>query len=36
MATLYRHLGIDPTTTILDYNRRPVALLDDAEPVAEL
>jgi uncharacterized protein (DUF1501 family) len=36
MATLYRHLGIDPTTTIPDYNQRPVALLDDAEVVAEL
>lgn len=36
LSTLYRHLGIDPRTTILDYNRRPMYVLDDREPVREL
>ena len=36
MANLYRHLGIDPATTILDHNRRPMYLLDDRELVREL
>jgi uncharacterized protein (DUF1501 family) len=36
MANLYLHLGIDPATTILDHNRRPMHLLDDREPVREL
>ena len=36
LATLYRHLGLDPATTIPDYSKRPVYLLDDREPVREL
>lgn len=36
LATLYRHLGIDPTTTLLDRSGRPHYLLDDREPIAEL
>lgn len=36
MVNLYHHLGIDPATTILDHNRRPMYLLDDREPVREL
>ena len=36
LATLYRHLGIDPATTIPDYNGRPMHVLDDREPVREL
>ncbi|HEX4612348.1 MAG TPA: DUF1501 domain-containing protein [Urbifossiella sp.] len=37
LATLYRHLGIDPaTTTLPDHTGRPVHLLDDPRPVAEL
>lgn len=36
LATLYRHLGLDPATTIPDYSKRPVHLLDDREPVREL
>jgi hypothetical protein len=36
LANLYRHLGIDPATTILDHNRRPIYLLDDRELVREL
>lgn len=35
-ANLYRHLGIDPSQTIPDHNRRPMHLLDDREPVREL
>lgn len=36
LATLYRHLGIDPAVTIPDHNRRPMHLLDDREVVREL
>ncbi|MCE9526832.1 MAG: DUF1501 domain-containing protein [Planctomycetales bacterium] len=36
LATLYRHLDIDPATAIPDYSKRPVHLLDDREIVREL
>lgn len=36
LATLYRHLGIDPATALRDQNGRPVYLLDDREVVREL
>lgn len=36
LATLYRHLGIDPATAIPDFSKRPVHLLDDREVVREL
>jgi len=36
LATLYGVLGIDPATTINDHQGRPIYLLDDREPVAEL
>ncbi|MEX2025889.1 MAG: DUF1501 domain-containing protein, partial [Pirellulaceae bacterium] len=36
MATLYRHLGIDTSQTILDYSNRPMYILDDREVVREL
>ena len=36
MANLYRHLGIDPATTIPDRNGRPMHVLDDREVVQEL
>jgi hypothetical protein len=36
MASIYRHLGIDPATTISDRNNRPMPLLDDPEVVREL
>jgi hypothetical protein len=36
LACLYRHLGIDPATTIPDHARRPMHVLDDREPVHEL
>ena len=35
-ATLYRLLGVDPKSTIADANGRPMYLLDDREPIAEL
>ncbi len=36
LATLYRHLGIDPATTLPDHQGRPMFLLDDRDPIAEL
>jgi hypothetical protein len=36
LACLYRHLGIDPATTIPDHAQRPMHVLDDREPVREL
>jgi hypothetical protein len=36
LATLYRVLGIDPGTTVPDYNGRPQYLLEDRQPVTEL
>ena len=36
LATLYSVLGIDPATTLPDHSGRPVYLLDDRQPVAEL
>jgi Protein of unknown function (DUF1501) len=36
LSTLYRALGIDPAMTFPNNNGRPVALLNDREPVAEL
>ena len=36
LATLYRHLGIDPAATIPDHNRRPMHVLDDRDVVREL
>jgi hypothetical protein len=36
LATVYRHLGIDPKTTIPDHARRPMHVLDDREGVREL
>ena len=36
LATLYRHLGIDPTASIPDQEGRPIRVLDDPEPVREL
>jgi len=35
-ANLYRHLGLDPATTLLDHSQRPMPLLDDRELVREL
>ncbi len=36
MASLYHHLDIDPATQLLDHSRRPLAVLDEREPVREL
>jgi hypothetical protein len=36
LATLYRVLGIDPTTPLLNHTGRPMPLLDDPKPIAEL
>lgn len=36
LATLYHGLGVDPATTIPDRRGRPMYLLDDREPIAEL
>jgi uncharacterized protein (DUF1501 family) len=36
LATMYRHLGIDPASTLPDQNQRPIPLIDDPEPVREL
>jgi hypothetical protein len=36
IATIYRVLGIDREATLPDYNGRPMYLLDDREPIAEL
>ncbi len=36
LATLYRALGIDLSTTLPDHTGRPMFLLDDCEPIKEL
>lgn len=36
LATVYHALGIDPALTLPDFTGRPLPLLDDREPVAEL
>ena len=33
LATLYRHLGIDPEQTLPDQGGRPMHLLDDVQPI---
>ena len=36
LATLYRHLGIDPATTLMDFTGRPQPLLEECSPIKEL
>ena len=36
LATNYRHLGIDWTQSLIDYSGRPVHILSEARPIAEL
>src|SRR5262249_47036281 len=36
LATIYQALGIDPSVTVPDFSGRPMYLLDDREPIAEL
>lgn len=36
LATIYRHLGIDHRGALIDFSGRPVHLLSEGEPIAEL
>jgi uncharacterized protein (DUF1501 family) len=36
LATVYRHLAIDPRRTIVDFSGRPVAILPEGKPIAQL
>lgn len=36
LATIYRHLGIDHRSTLVDFFGRPVHLLSEGEPIGEL
>ncbi|HWE35241.1 MAG TPA: DUF1501 domain-containing protein [Isosphaeraceae bacterium] len=36
LGTLYHALGIDPSWSLPDFSGRPLRLLDDGEPIAEL
>ena len=36
LATIYRHLKIDPAREFLDYSGRPIRILDRTEPIVEL
>jgi len=36
LATVYRHLGIDPQRPIVDYSGRPIYILPDGKPIAQL
>lgn len=36
LATIYRHMGIDPERHLVDHSGRPVAILDRKDPIPEL
>jgi hypothetical protein len=36
LATIYQHLGIDPSNTLIDRAGRPVYILDSGRPIQEL
>jgi hypothetical protein len=36
LATIYRHLGIDPHHTLTDFTGRPIPLLPHGEPIRQL
>jgi hypothetical protein len=36
LATIYRHLGIDREAAFTDFAGRPVPILSDGQPIAEL
>ncbi len=36
LATVYRHLGIDPSTTFTDFSGRPVPILHTGRPITQL
>lgn len=36
LATIYRHLGIDPSNSLIDHSGRPVHILETGQAIAEL
>jgi len=36
LATVYRHLGIDPAQTLTDYSGRPIRILESGQAIADL
>ncbi|MFP6762353.1 MAG: DUF1501 domain-containing protein [Planctomycetaceae bacterium] len=36
LATIYRHLGIDPSVTLTDFSGRPVHILESGQPIPGL
>jgi hypothetical protein len=36
LATIYRHLGINPADSIVDLQGRPIPILGTGEPIREL
>ena len=36
LATVYRHLGIDPERTFPDFSGRPISILYEGKPIPEL
>lgn len=36
LATIYRHLNIDPTASLIDRSGRPISILPGGKPIAEL
>jgi len=36
LATMYRHLGIDPSHSLYDHSGRPIPILPEGTPIAEL
>ncbi|MBM3460258.1 MAG: DUF1501 domain-containing protein, partial [Armatimonadetes bacterium] len=36
LATVYRHMGVDPARELTDHTGRPVRILDRTEPIPEL
>jgi hypothetical protein len=36
LATMYRHLGIDPRTNLLNRSGRPIPILSEGEVIQEL
>jgi uncharacterized protein (DUF1501 family) len=36
LATIYHHLGIDPRHAFIDHTGRPIPILNEGAPIAEL
>jgi hypothetical protein len=36
LSTIYRAIGIDPATSFVNSSGRPIAILDQREPIAGL